>query len=144
MSIEIRQPDHISEWAAYYDLRWEILRKPWNQPRGSEQDEFEKEACHVMAIGEGKVLGVGRIHLPTHLKAQVRYMATAPEARGRGIGTSILQQLEKYAREVQAHTIVLNARAGVLGFYQKSGYEVVEKGEILFGSVEHWKMQKDL
>ena len=109
MALEIRQPELLDEWEKYYDLRWRVLRASWSQPRGSEQDEFEREAYHLMALEEGKVLSVGRIHLIAPRIAQVRYMATAFDARGKGLGTRILQGLETYAREVQVIAIFLNA-----------------------------------
>ncbi len=37
MEIEIRSPKTELEWVNYYDLRYRILRQPWNQPIGSEK-----------------------------------------------------------------------------------------------------------
>lgn len=144
MAVEIREPQMIDEWEAYFDVRWNVLRAPWNQLKGSEQDEFEKEAYHLMAI-EGKgVLSVGRIHLPQPFVAQVRYMATVPDARGKGLGTRILQSLEEYVLGKDAKKIVLNARDEFRGFYEKRGYHFIGEGETLFGSVKHSKMEKEI
>ena len=37
----VRPPQNPEEFERYRDLRWRILRAPWNQPRGSELDEIE-------------------------------------------------------------------------------------------------------
>jgi hypothetical protein len=44
--MEIRSPETVEEFMQYYELRWRLLRKPWNQPKGSEKDEKEDEAFH--------------------------------------------------------------------------------------------------
>ena len=36
----IRSPSQTSEYNAYYSLRWQVLRAPWKQAKGSEKDEL--------------------------------------------------------------------------------------------------------
>ena len=43
MKVEIRSPKTTDEWQEYYDLRYRVLRQPWNQPRGSERNEGDKK-----------------------------------------------------------------------------------------------------
>ncbi len=144
MDYIVRSPESIYEWSAYFQLRWQNLRQPWGQPLGSEQDNFEGESFHLMAIRGEEMLGVGRIHLVSSFQAQVRYMAVKPESRGMNVGKSILQGLENYASKVSTRMIVLNAREEALKFYKKNGYFVTGEGETLFESIRHWKMQKNL
>ena len=40
----VRAPSTEKEFERYRDLRWGILRAPWNQPKGSEVDELESKA----------------------------------------------------------------------------------------------------
>ena len=42
-----RPPQSAEEFAAYYELRWRVLREPWSLPRGSERDELEGSAYPV-------------------------------------------------------------------------------------------------
>jgi len=71
----IRSPQTRDEYFRYYDLRWRILRAPWNQPKGTEQDELEGQAIHIIAIDGDKIVGCGRAHFNTEDEAQIRYMA---------------------------------------------------------------------
>lgn len=143
MNIKLKQPKTKKEFEAYYELRWRVLREPWNQPRGSEKDELENESFHVMACDENnKVIGVGRLHFNTETEAQIRYMAVAPGYETQGIGTSILEALEAIARQQQCKTIVLHARENALGFYQQNGYELLEKSHLLFGTLQHFRLCK--
>ncbi len=60
----LRSPASLSEWDAYFDLRWRILRQPWRQPRGSEHDSEDDSAFHLLLLdAAGKALACGRLHL---------------------------------------------------------------------------------
>jgi hypothetical protein len=54
----ITQPKTLEEFEKYYELRWRILRAPWNQPKGSVKDDKEVTAIHVM-VCEIKRIPVG-------------------------------------------------------------------------------------
>jgi N-acetylglutamate synthase-like GNAT family acetyltransferase len=143
MNVKLKQPKTIKKFEDYYDLRWRVLREPWQQLGGSEKDELENESFHIMVCGENnKVIGVGRLHFNTETEAQIRYMAVTPEYEKQGIGTSIIAALEAKARQQQCKTIVLHARENAVGFYQKKGYELLEKSHLLFGTIQHFRMRK--
>ncbi|MDP8204542.1 MAG: hypothetical protein P9L95_08440, partial [Candidatus Tenebribacter mawsonii] len=74
-NIVIREPKTEQDFELYYDLRWQILRKPWNQLKGSEQDETDKDSIHIIAIKGDKVIGCGRGHFNSKEQGQIRYMA---------------------------------------------------------------------
>ena len=143
--LQISKPETPEQWGEYFDLRWRILRAPWDQPRGSEKDEFDEIADHVAVRDqEGRLLGVGRLHLNNEKEAQIRYMATEEDCRGLGVGQAIIIKLEELARARGVERIVLNARDNVIGFYQRFGYTVIGPGPTLFGKVKHSKMEKRL
>ena len=141
----LKSPQVEKEWHAYYDLRWRILRAPWQQPRGSEKDEYEDSAYHVMASDQQhNIIAVGRIHQLDNQTAQIRYMATAESARGRGIGALVLKELEQQAHHWAVKHILLNARLQAVKFYLLNGYRVISEGEMLFGEIAHLRMDKIL
>lgn len=142
--ITIREPRSAEEFELYYSLRWRILREPLNQPRGSEQDEHERDAVHLMAWANEKLAGVGRLHFNSPEEAQIRFMAIEEEYRGRGVGAQILHALESRALDSGARRVVLNARNRAVHFYEQHGYDIVEKSTSLYGAVDHWKMSKQL
>jgi N-acetylglutamate synthase-like GNAT family acetyltransferase len=142
--LSAKEPATGVEWDSYFDLRWRILRKPWNQPRGSERDSLEDKSFHLMIQDAAVTLAVGRLHLNSPEEAQVRYMAVDPAHQGSGLGRKILQALENRARSQGVKRIVLNSRANAVGFYARQGYETIGPGETLFGEIQHTKMCKDL
>jgi predicted GNAT family N-acyltransferase len=130
---------------AYFDLRWRVLRQPWDQPRGTEQDEQEAVAVHRMILTPDKqVVACGRMQLNTTREAQIRYMAVDQAFRGRKLGVMIIRELEEVAVNAGAETMILQARENALSFYQACNYEVVVKTFLLYDSIQHYLMSKRL
>jgi ribosomal protein S18 acetylase RimI-like enzyme len=143
--MKITEPQSPDDFNQYYDLRWRILRAPWKQPQGSEKDEYEDKSYHLMVRSDGgELMGIGRMHFIEAETAQIRFMAVDEPFRGMGIGRLILDHLEKIAFSRGARRILLNARIGVVDFYQKSGYSIIGDGPTLFGQIRHFIMEKEL
>jgi predicted GNAT family N-acyltransferase len=140
-----RSPQTAAEWEDYYDLRWRVLRAPWEQPRGSEKDDRENDSEHLMIVApDSRPLAVGRLHFNSPAEAQVRFMAVDPQARDRGLGSLILRECERRARGAGATSIVLNARDHAQRFYARHGFVAVGPAETIFSAVKHVRMRKDL
>ena len=139
----VTEPTTPKDFELYYDLRWRILRKPWNQPKGSEKDELEDHSIHIMVCNEERIpAGVGRAHFNSPDEAQIRYMAVEEKLQGKGIGTLILNELERKIIEKGAEYIVLNARDNAIKFYERHGYKIVKEAHVLFDAIPHYKMIK--
>ncbi len=94
--MKVASPKTKREFERYYHFRWQILRAPWNQPSGSERDELDDTAYHVVVWErDGVPIGVGRLHFNNKDGAQIRYMAVEESFRGNGIGTAIHKILKK-------------------------------------------------
>ena len=140
---KVTTPQSSEDWQADYSLRWQVLRAPWGEPRGSEQDDLEQDAEHrFIKNNDGEVLGVARLHFNNHQQAQVRYMAVAEGNRNQHIGSRLLHELEKIAWTQDADELVLFARERALDFYKRHGYELKEKAHLAYDDVQHWKMVK--
>lgn len=141
----LRAPNTADDFLQYYQLRWQILRKPWHQTLGSEQDEYEQCAIHRMIVDEqGKVLAVGRLEKTAATQGKIRYMAVDEKAQGQGLGQQIISELELQASKLGITEMSLNARDNSIGFYQKLGYENQGYSHTLFDEVKHYRMIKKL
>lgn len=141
----LSRPGSDAEFERYFELRWQLLRAPWQQPRGSERDDFEVDACHLQALDpSGEVIGIGRVHRIDDNRGQIRYMAVIEAWQGRGVGAALLQALEQQARDWGLAEIRLHAREGALGFYAQHGYETIAPSHTLYGSIPHTLMRKPL
>ncbi|MBF9236355.1 GNAT family N-acetyltransferase [Hymenobacter sp. BT683] len=145
----VRSPRTPAEWDAYYQLRYAVLRQPWQQPPGSERSPADAEPGTVHALLLASefehppvALAVGMLQPTTAHEGQVRFMAVAPEAAGTGLGRQIMAYLEAQARAAGLSELVLHSRESAVGFYQRLGYEVVEPSHTLFGVIPHFLMRK--
>ena len=144
MTLQISEPKTEKEFERYYDLRWRILRQPWNQPKGSEKDELDVQSIHITVYEDGTLVGIGRAHYNSPEEAQIRYMAVENGQQGRGIGGLVLGELENKMFEKGVNVIVLNARESAIPFYQKHGYITMGDAPTMFGVIHHKKMRKEL
>jgi len=144
ITVKLIEPETPEEFEQYYALRWQLLRKPWNQLRGSEQDEKEADAYHIMAIESGHATGVARLDFPQPQLAQLRYMAVSRPNQRNGTGRTIIRHMEKYAISRSINTLFLHARENACGFYEKMGYQPVENSYVLFDTIQHIEMKKIL
>jgi len=142
--MHIRSPQTEEEFEQYFDLRWRILRQPWQQPRGSERDAHEDSSFHLMAMENSRVIAVARLQFMADSSAQLRYMAVDENWRKQGVGRQILLYMEEHARQHDIDEIMLHAREKAVPFYRKLGYETVEKSYRLFDEIQHYKMRKKL
>ncbi len=140
----VRTPETPEEWEKYHELCWEVMRRPWNQPRGSERDARENDSWHRAVYAGNQLVGIGRLQLNSPSEAQIRFMAVAPEFQGRGIGRILIVALEEVAREQGVEVIRLDARESAVGFYLVLGYKVVGESNFLFGEIKHYLMEKVL
>jgi predicted GNAT family N-acyltransferase len=140
-----RPPVTDAEWASYRNLRWRVLRAPWNQPLAQDAREDEEDQVHAMITDDaGQAIAVGRIIFKPNHEAQIRSMATAEGRRGQGLGRRIMEHLEHAARQRGVTTLSLNARENAVEFYAKLGYKAVGEGPLLFGCIPHTAMRKSL
>lgn len=142
--MELITPHTDAQWKAYYALRYNVLREPWNQPLGSEILTDEHDAIHIMAIENQQVLGVARMHESSMRQGQVRCVAVATNQQGKGIGKAIMLYLEGYAQTKGWNEIVLEARENALPFYKSLGYQIEKESYLLFGKIQHYRMKKAL
>ncbi len=144
-TFKIIEPQSESDYNDYYRIRYEILRKPWNQPEKSTKDDTESSSVHLLVKDEtGKPVATGRMQFNSEDEAQIRSMAVIDEMQGNGIGSLLIDRLEEIALERKIKRITLDARENAVRFYMRNGYTVIEPSYLLFGIIKHFKMQKDL
>ena len=144
MNYTIKSPETESEWKNYYNFRWEMLRKPIGMSKQTVKDDLEKESYHLMVVNKkDKVIGSGRLHFNNKKEGQIRYMAVSDSIQRKGLGTSIVLELEIMAKEKGAQEMVLNARENAINFYLSLGYKKIKPYQSDTG-IPHTSMSKKL
>lgn len=142
--IVVRQTSNSEELEEAYALRWRVLRRPWRQPKGSERDGLEESAINIIALLRGRIVGTARLHLNSDIEGQIRYMAVDEAHQHKNVGTKITKFIIQVAKDLKLKRLVLNARERAIRFYEKMGFKVIGKGELLYGEIMHWLMEYNL
>lgn len=143
-NIIIKQPDSEILWKQYYQLRYEILRAPWNQGTPDDIDPTDSTSIHAALILDEQILAVGRLHKIDDDHGQIRYMAVSNNQQGKGFGTMVLKYLENQGKLLGLKEIILQARQNAIQFYETNGYSITGDGILLFDIIPHKWMSKQI
>jgi len=129
------------------NLYFSVLYAEFGVPRGADWYHDANGSVFAVALDDsGAILGAARLlPEPGSASRQVRQVAVAPHAHGRGLGRLLLLDLETLAAEEGACELWLNSRSTAYGFYERLGYvrEGTEFESELTG-IMHTTMRKQL
>jgi GNAT superfamily N-acetyltransferase len=129
----------------------EVVSRYHGRPAGEQEVAIamEDEPSHDLQLPSGlllvardrhAVLGCAGLRLVSHDMGEVTRVFVAPEARGHGVGTRLLQVLEAQAREHGVTRLRLDTRSDLIEarrLYERHGY--VEIAPFNSGRyAEHW------
>ncbi len=75
---------------------------------------------------------------------QIRGMAILPEHQKKGLGERLMQKAESHIRDNAGQLIWFNAREIAVGFYKKTGYQIIGNPFDIFEIGIHYVMYKPL
>jgi GNAT superfamily N-acetyltransferase len=123
--IEIKQ----IQAADTYPIRKAELRKNVSLSHKMSGDE-DDGTLHLGLFNDGELLGIASFMSASNPafkekdQYQLRGMATAAKAQGRGYGKMLLEQAEDRLKEKGVEFVWCNARIVALDFYRKMDYDV--------------------
>jgi predicted GNAT family N-acyltransferase len=120
-------------------LRRRVFVLEQKVPAEEEFDAHDFTATHIVALSDGDVAGCLRmLFLPEH--AKIGRVAVAPEARGKGIATAMMNYAMEFARARGETRFYLGAQADKLGLYEKLGFTAF--GDLFDdGGMPHYAMK---
>jgi GNAT superfamily N-acetyltransferase len=129
-SLQLRAPRGSHEWARYHEIRRHCLFEKYHA-KGTlhhfEYDPFHPDesdpANHPLVfLTNGRVIGTIRVDIKPDGRAVFRLVAIDDAWQGRGLGSTMLNMAEEYARDSGAHMICLNAVPDAHRFYTRHGF----------------------
>lgn len=129
---------------ASVQLRDLILRRPLNLEFTAEQLASEYDSFHFAYMDEEyRMLGCLVMKPFDTETVRMRQVAVDENYQKKGIGTSMVFFVEKWARDRGFKKIILHARDNAIPFYSRLDYEIKGKAFKEVG-IEHYKMEKVL
>jgi N-acetylglutamate synthase-like GNAT family acetyltransferase len=126
------------------NLRYDILRMPWNQPKETSSDGMEDTAINAFIEDNENAIACGRLQDNGAGVGQIRFMAVDANYQGKGLGKLIVAKLEAEAKRIGLTTIELQARENAVEFYKSQGYVVKETSFKLWDIIQHYLMTKEI
>lgn len=128
------------EYSLSVALRHEVLRVPLGLAFSIDQLASEGDSHHLAAFDEeGRILGCLMLTPRENGEIQMRQVAVRPDLQGTGLGRTLVSEAERKARELGFTRMMLHARDGAVGFYEKLGYTKLGKPFNEVGLL-HWAM----
>jgi len=130
----------------FYDqilIRTNVFIIEQNVPIEEEFDELDKTATQFIVYDQGKAIATARLRVLGD-KAKIERVCVVKEARGKHVGSFIMEAMETHAKGLPGITHMgLNAQLTALPFYERLGYEAY--GPVfLDAKIEHRAMRKHL
>src|SRR5215467_1894920 len=118
----------LGPWEALRDeavaIRYSVFVEEQLVPEDLEIDESDPVSVHALARdADGRAIGTGRLLPDGHIGR----MAVVRQARGRGVGSALLQALMNESRQRGNRDAMLSAQVQAAAFYERHGY--VAEGE---------------
>jgi N-acetylglutamate synthase-like GNAT family acetyltransferase len=126
------------------DLRYAVLRQPWDKPKDTATDELELSSINAYIENDREVIACGRLQDNGSELGQIRYMAVDVNYQGKGLGKLIVAKLEEEAKRIGLTSIELQARENAVEFYKSQGYIVKETSFKLWDIIQHYLMTKEI
>lgn len=94
----------------------------------SDDEVAQNIRSYILAKKDEQILGFGALHLIAPDLAEIRSLIVAPSEQKSGIGTKIVMELIKEAKELGLTRVI--ALTYAQSFFEKLGFELIEKNEI--------------
>lgn len=112
-----------------YDLRKKILRKGMTLSYKM-QGDHNKDSLHLGVYHNDELVCIGSFMKQNRegfsgIHYQLRGMATAQSAQGKGFGKLLMEEAELIFKKQGVSLLWCNARTIATGFYKKLGYKIL-------------------
>lgn len=136
-----------AEWqrAGAYSVRIQGMNRQHGITLREEFDEYDCEGTkYIVLLDDGYPIATCRFYEVDRERVTVGRVVVLPEYRGRGIGTKVLVEAERWIRELGYEGIDIESRITAVDFYLKAGFTLVSDQVVQSGVFECVKMIKDL
>lgn len=125
-----------------FAVRKAVFVEEQGVPEAEELDDLDQTSEHFLLYDAAKPIGAGRFRSYENA-GKFERICILSSYRGKGAGSFIMKEIEKFAEINGFKTLKLNAQTQALSFYEKLGYRITSE-EFLDAGIPHRAMEKCL
>jgi len=134
--LQLQKTAYLIEAERYHDYTIHPLRQTL-----AEIKEQVKTMIVLKAVSDGNIVGTVRAYKESET-CYVGKLAVLPEKQNQGIGTALMQAIEKYFRPKRFELFVGSKSDNNINLYQKLGYTPYKSSRYECGNIEILYMEK--
>ena len=134
-----------AEWqrAGAYSVRIQGMNRQYHISLRDEFDEHDSEGTkYIVLLDDGYPVATCRFYEEREDAVILGRVVVLPEYRSNGVGSLVIEEAEKWIRELGYKEILIDSRTEVTGFYDKLNYEMVDDSVRRCSSFDCVRMHK--
>ena len=145
MNITVMRATETWQQAGAYYVRIQGMAKQHNITLRREFDEHDTPDTKYIVLLDGDFpVATARFYPIDAASAMIGRVVVLPEYRGKGLGEQVVEEAEKWLRELGFTNAVVESRDTATGFYGKLGYAVTDSRIIHGDTFDCIRMEKVL
>ena len=136
-----------SEWqrAGAYSVRIQGMNRQHHISLREEFDEHDADGTrYIVLLDDGYPVATCRFYETVPGRVVLGRVVVLPEYRGRGLGRMVVEEAERWIRELGCREIMIDSRIVAVPFYRKLGYAPVDDAVVRSGAFDCIRMRKSL
>lgn len=143
--MEIIRATKTAEQAGAYYVRIQAMARKHQIPLEVEFDGHDTpDTKYIVIIDDFLPIATCRLYAINESSVMLGRIVVLPEYRGKGIGTLVVKEAEKWAKELNFTTLVVESRDNKIHFYEKMGYIADYSQKIVGETFTCYRMEKVL
>lgn len=143
--MEIIRATKTAHQAAAYYVRIQAMARKHHIPLDVEFDQHDTpETKYIVAVDDFLPVATCRLYPLDKEKIMLGRIVVLPEYRHQGLGSLVVREAEKWAKELGYKTAVLESRENKIPFYEQIGYSADLSQKIVGDTFTCYRMEKSL
>lgn len=144
-NVTILRATQTAEQAGAYYVRIQAMARKHHIPLHVEFDEHDKpDTKYIVAVDDYLPVATCRLYAIDTEHVMLGRIVVLPEYRHQGLGTLVVGEAEKWAKELGFRVSVLESRDNKTPFYEKMGYVADYSRQIIGDTFTCYRMEKTL
>lgn len=143
MKYEVIRAEEEWQRAGAYSVRIQWMNRQHHISLREEFDEHDTDGTrYIVLLDDGYPIATCRFYEISTTEVILGRVVVLPEYRGKSIGRKVVDEAEKWIKELGYDEIIIDSRVEVVSFYEKLGYVSIDGSLIKSGNFDCTRMHK--